>query len=188
MLSRLLRRLKSLRARGPPADPLAAYDALLEDLRRQSARLREAAATLLSTRARLEREIDRQRGNAQEMSERARSASAVGDGASERLLLSDAEMAERDAQALEESLARTASDAGELIQHAGELAKQIRELERERQLAAASLHASNALTTALRARVDRIDSLLAVERARDEVERAHALAQIYREEGKEGRG
>jgi phage shock protein A len=182
MLSRLLRRLKLLRARERPADPLVAYDALLEDLQRQAAQLREAAATLLTARAHLEREIQRQRRNAREMSARAGSASAAGDPPSERVLRRDAEVAQHEVKLLEESLARTKSDAAELMEQAGELAARIQELRRERQLAAVSLRATTALAAALRARVDRIDRVVAVDRARDEVERAHALAEIYREE------
>jgi phage shock protein A len=182
VLTRLLRRLKILRAPERPADPIRAYDALLEDLQRQSARVREAAATLLSARAHLEREIVRRRGHAREMSARAESAGAAGDSGSERVLRSDVDWAEQELKNLEESLARTSTDADELMEQAKELADRTHELRRERQLAAVSLNASTALAAALRARVDRIDRVLAVDRARDEVERAHALAQIYREE------
>ncbi|HYX89934.1 MAG TPA: hypothetical protein VE782_00110 [Myxococcaceae bacterium] len=187
MLSRLLRRLKIFRARERPADPLVAYDALLEDLQRQSAAIREAAATLLAARAHLEREIERRHASAREMSSRAGSAASAGDRTSERVLRRDAEIAQDEVKSLEESLARTTIDAEELMGQAAELADRIRELRRERQLAVSSLNASTALAAALRARVDRIDHVLAVDRARDEVERAHALAQIYREEAKSGR-
>jgi hypothetical protein len=38
----------------------------------------------------------------------------------------------------------------------------------------------------MRERVDRIEKVLALDAARDEIERAHALADIYREERGEG--
>jgi hypothetical protein len=44
------------------------------------------------------------------------------------------------------------------------------------------LAVGGAISTALREQVERFDKLLAVDAARDEIERAHALADIYREE------
>ena len=63
------------------------------------------------------------------------------------------------------------------------MAEQVDRLRSERDLAAARFTAGTALAAeAQRSRADRVRRLVAVDAARDEVERAHALAEVWRED------
>src|SRR5215468_9283307 len=128
--------LRWFRRRPVPApDPIAAYDDLVSDLSSEAAELRRAAATLITVRARLGRELSEMERVGGTLRERADRARAGGD-------------------------ARTAD----------------------------VLTAETALAAeAQRSRADRIRRLVAVDAARDEVERAHALAEVWRED-REGSG
>ena len=55
-------------------------------------------------------------------------------------------------------------------------------LKEERLSAQARLSAGLVVSEALQSRVDEVERVLKLDRARDEIERAHALADIYRED------
>lgn len=169
----------------PPEDPLAAYDALLEDLKRQGRELRKAAATLLALRGELSRDVDRNARRAEDLERRGAEARRKGQARAEAVLAADLARARRLRAEAEAALASAGEDARLLLEASEDLAGKIRELEAERRGASARLRASAAVTRALRERTERIDQVLALEAARDEVERAHALAEIYREQARD---
>lgn len=192
-----------LRRREPPApDPLAAYDDLVSDLESEAAELRQAAATLLTARARLGRELERAQKAAEQLRTRAaQSAPGAGratspfrpadearvgaraDAAAAEVLLHDAERLDRQSEGLREALAQTEVDVEQLKEAAVRVTSQVEQLRNERELARARFTAGTALAAeAMRSRSDRVRRLVAVDAARDEVERAHALAEVWREE------
>jgi phage shock protein A len=167
----------------PAPDPIAAYDDLVSDLSAEAAELRRAAATLLTVRARLGRELAAIEEVGRTLRDRADRARAAADRRSQDVLGADVERGERRATALREELARTESDVEQLEEAARRVAGQVDQLRSERDLAAARFTAGTALASeALRSRADRVRRLVAVDAARDEVERAHALAEVWRED------
>ena len=167
----------------PAPDPIAAYDDLVSDLSAEAAELRRAAATLLTVRARLGRELAAIEEVGRTLRDRADRARAAADRRSQDVLGADVEREERRATALREELARTESDVEQLEEAARRVAGQVDQLRSERDLAAARFTAGTALASeALRSRADRVRRLVAVDAARDEVERAHALAEVWRED------
>ena len=166
-----------------PPDPIAAYDDLVSDLSGEAAELRRAAATLLTVRSRLGRELSGMEGLARTLRDRADRARAGGDGRAAEVLDADARREDGRATALREELSRTETDVAQLEEAARRVGHQIDRLRSERELAAARLTAGTALASeAQRSRADRIRRLVAVDAARDEVERAHALAEVWRED------
>jgi phage shock protein A len=176
------------RRRPPPApDPIAAYDDLVSDLAGEAAELRRAAATLLTVRSRLGRELSGMEQVARTLHDRADRARVGGDGRTAEVLDADARREEGRASGLREELARTETDVAQLEEAARRVAGQVDGLRSERDLAAARLTAGTALATeAQRSRADRIRRLVAVDAARDEIERAHALAEVWREDREAG--
>ena len=85
------------------------------------------------------------------------------------------------------ALAQVEGDAAALAEAARGVAAQVEELERERRSARARLAAGTLVTAALGAQVEKVEQFLALDAARDEVERAHALAELYREDLAKGR-
>jgi phage shock protein A len=167
----------------PSPDPIAAYDDLVSDLSAEAAELRRAAVTLLTVRTRLGRELAGIEQVGRHLRERGDQARAGGDPRSAAVLSADAEREERRATALREELVRTDSDVEQLEEAARRVAGQVDQLRSERDLAAARFTAGTALASeAMRSRADRIRRLVAVDAARDEVERAHALAEVWRED------
>jgi len=172
----------------PPPDPIAAYDDLVSDLSSEAAELRRAAATLITVRARLGRELSEMERVGGTLRERADRARAGGDARTADVLTADARREDGRADGLREELARTETDVEQLEEAARRVASQVDRLHSERDLAAARLTAGTALAAeAQRSRADRIRRLVAVDAARDEVERAHALAEVWRED-REGSG
>jgi phage shock protein A len=170
-------------APAPAPDPLAAYDDLVSDLSGEAAELRRAAATLLTVRARLSRELEGIARVARTLRDRVDQARAGGDVRVAEVLAADAHREDRRESALREELVRTESDVAELEEAARRVAGQVDQLRSERELASARLTAGTALAAeALRSRADRVRRLVAVDAARDEVERAHALAEVWRED------
>jgi phage shock protein A len=190
------------RRREPPApDPIAAYDDLVSDLESEAAELRRAAATLLTARARLARELEQAEGGARQLRARAAESASLGarspspfrppdearmglraDTASE-VLLRDAERLDRQSEGLREALVQAEGDVEQLKEAAVRVTSQVEQLRNERELARARFTAGTALAAeAMRSRSDRIRRLVAVDAARDEVERAHALAEVWREQ------
>jgi len=167
----------------PAPDPIAAYDDLVSDLSGEAAELRRAAVTLLTVRTRLGRELAGSEQVARTLHERSDRARAGGDPRAADVLSADAAREDTRATALREELARTEADVEQLEQAARRVADQVDRLRSERELAAARLTAGTALATeAMRSRADRIRRLVAVDAARDEIERAHALAEVWRED------
>ena len=172
----------------PPPDPIAAYDDLVSDLDAEAAELRRAAATLLTVRARLERQQSQGETTARALRDRADQARSRGDAHALEVLTADVQRLQRQGDGLAESLARTEADVAALKEAAGRVAEQVERLRAERDLAAARFTASSTLAAeAQRSRADRVRRLVAVDAARDEVERAHALAEVWREDGEESR-
>jgi hypothetical protein len=171
-----------------PADPLAALDQLLENLERQAAEVRKSAATLLALKGDLSRAVDRYTRRLEDLASRRATAEARGDARAVAVLKRDREQAEALRASTRDSLERADSDAKLLLEAAAELADRVVELRRERESAAARLTVGGIVTDALRERVARFEQALVVDAARDEVERAHALADIYREELREKEG
>jgi len=167
----------------PAPDPIAAYDDLVSDLAGEAAELRRAAATLLTVRSRLGRELSGMEQVARVLRDRLDRARSAGDGRAAEVLDADARREDRRAEGIREELSRTETDVAQLEEAAARVAGQVDRLRSERDLAAARLTAGTALAAeAQRSRADRVRRLVAVDAARDEVERAHALAEVWRED------
>ncbi|MBZ4416441.1 PspA/IM30 family protein [Myxococcus sp. RHSTA-1-4] len=171
-----------------PADPLVALDQLLENLERQAAEVRKSAATLLALKGDLSRAVERYTRRLEDIASRRAIAEGKGDARAVAVLKRDREQAEALLGSTRDSLERADSDARLLLEAAAELGDRVAELRRERESAAARLTVGGIVTEALRERVARFEQALVVDAARDEVERAHALADIYREELREKEG
>lgn len=163
-------------------DPIAAYDGYLEELERQGAELRKSAATLLTLRSELTRAVERYKSRLDELAQRLKIADERHDAKASGVLERDRLEAWKLLASTEESLARAEADGQLLMEAARENADRSAELKAERTSARARLAAGLVVTDAMRQRSERIGKLLALDAARDEVERAHQLAEIYREE------
>ncbi|MFZ5469219.1 MAG: PspA/IM30 family protein [Myxococcota bacterium] len=168
----------------PPVDPIAAFDGLIEDLERQAAEVRKSAATLLALRGELSRDRERYQHKREDLGGRIERAAHRGDGRAERVLRRDLRETEGALASVEQALATADEDARLLLDAASELATRVLELRTERMSARARLSVGLAVSRALQEKRDQIDKVLAVDAARDEIERAKALADIYREEAK----
>src|SRR5262249_45840343 len=138
--------LRWFRRRPVPApDPIAAYDDLVSDLSSEAAELRRAAATLITVRARLGRELsDMERGGAA-LRDRTDRARAAGDARTAEVLAADARREDGRADGLREALARMETDVEQLEEAARRVAGQVDRLRSERDLASARLTAGTAL-------------------------------------------
>lgn len=165
-----------------PEDPLQAYDAYLEDLERQAGEVRKSAATLLALRSTLQRDEQKYRKQLSEVAERMKKANDRHDAKAIRVLQADLDHSQKMIESSTDALAKAEGDAELLMDAARELAKKAESLRAERASAKARLAAGLAVTAAMRQEVTRVDRVLALDKARDEVERAFALAQIYRED------
>jgi|SRR5215217_892808 len=173
---------KRKKERARPADPLVAFDALLENLDRQAAELRKSAATLLALKGDLARAVERYSRRLDELASRQATAASRGDSKAVAVLTKDRAQAEALLATTRESLERADSDGKLLLEAAAELGDRVEELRRERESASARLTLGGIVTDALKEQVARFEHALVVDAARDEVERAHALAEVYREE------
>jgi hypothetical protein len=167
------------------ANPLAAYDAELEALERQAAEIRKAAATLLAVRGELTRGANAAARQCADLETRLQLARQQSDSLAERRLTRDRDQAQMAVGVGRERLASADDDLAWLLKAASELSKRIGELRLERQLAHARLVTGQAIEKALSEPAEKIERALALDAARDEVERAHALAEIYREEARQ---
>ncbi|WP_224362194.1 PspA/IM30 family protein [Hyalangium versicolor] len=165
-----------------PLDPLAAFDQLIEDLERQGAEVRKSAATLLALKGELSRSVDRYTRRIGDISERLEVASSRGDAKAMQVLQRDKEQAQALLKSTRDSLDRVEPDARLLLEAANDVGSRVQELRTERQSASARLVAGSLVSSTMREQVERIEKVLAVDAARDEIERAHQLAEIYREE------
>jgi phage shock protein A len=166
----------------PPADPIAAYDGYIEDLERQGSEVRRSAATLLALRSELSRSAERYRTQLGQLEQRLGVAGERRDARAAEVLERDRLQARKQLASTEEALTRAETDGQLLVEAAKEITDQLTELKAERTHARARLAAGLVVTDAMRERAERIGKVLALEAARDEVERAHQLAEIYREE------
>lgn len=171
-----------------PADPLAVFDQLIEDLERQGAEIRKSAATLLALKGDLSRSVERYSRRLEDIASRKEVAASRGDSKSEAVLERDRAQAQALMESSRESLERAEQDSKLLLEAANDVAARVLELRTERESASARLTAGGMVTQALREQVARVEKVMALDAARDEIERAHALAEIYREERGEKAG
>lgn len=168
----------------PKADPLAAFDDMIAAVERQGAEVRKSAATLLALRGELSRDVAKYQHRLEELAERKIEAGRNGDAKAERTFTRDTEDAARRLESSKEALAHAEANAQLLVEKAEELAKQVAELKDERQSAKARLSAGVAVSETLRAQIAEFDKQMKLDAARDEIEKAHALAELYREDVK----
>ena len=161
-------------------DPLAVFDAVISSLERQGAEVRKSAATLLTLRAELAR--DEVRYGLRISSTKERLERALGDPKIEKTLRRDLLEAQQLLDRTGEALAQAEANAKLLMEAAEDLSRQRAELNEERQSARARLSAGLMVSDALKTQVANFDRVMKLDRARDEVEKAHALAELYRED------
>ncbi|WP_342374340.1 hypothetical protein NVS55_23580 [Myxococcus stipitatus] len=176
---------KRKKERPRSTDPLAAFDELLENLERQAAEMRKSAATLLALKGDLSRSLERCSRKLSDIDARRATALSRGDAKASSVLEKDRAQAEAQLTSTREALGRAESDSQLLLEAAGELGERVEELRRERESASARLTLGGIITDTLKERVARFEQALVVDAARDEVERAHALAEVYRDELRE---
>lgn len=179
-----LKRRFTRRAPERETDPLAAWDERLQVLSRRTSDLRRSAATLLAMRGELERGL----AQAESLAEEARRKAA--DPAAQRIaavLEEDAAAAERRAESIRVELERVEVEAAAIAETVQTLEREAEQLRRERTAAAARFAASRAMHESGGERA-RVEGLLALDRARDEAERAQALLEIAREDAAARKG
>lgn len=161
-------------------DPLEVFEQVIDSVERQGAEVRKSAATLLALRAELTRDQEKytQRIDGIE----AKLPKAEGDVKAETTLRRDLLEARRMLDRTQEAWAQAETDARLLMQVAEDLGNQLSNLKEERQSARARLSAGHLVSDALQAQVKEFDRVMKLDAARDEVEKAHALAELYRED------
>ncbi len=164
-----------------PLDPLAVFDGVIESLERQAGEVRKSAATLLALRGELTRDVERYSKRMAELASRVETAASQGDAKVERALRRDADEAATLKANSEAALTQAQTDASLLLEAGETLAAKVAELKAERLSAKARVAAGHTITATL-TQVEEFDRVLKLDAARDEVERAHALAELYREE------
>lgn len=165
-------------------DPIAVFDELIASVSRQGAVVRESAATLSTIRSQLKRDCEKYQSRIKDCQQRLIDAQKLKDDLVVDRLKSDAEEATRMAAESTESLARVEGDARQLMETAQLLAKQLAELKAERVSARTRMTAGSVTQKALKERSEEFDRVLKLDKARDDIERAHALAELYREDSK----
>jgi phage shock protein A len=165
-----------------PADPLEAFDAVVESMERQGEELRRSAATLLALKAQFARDEVKYAAQQRELEARIIEAASLGDARAETVLRRDQLETQRRLDETLKARAQAVEDAELLSEAAREHASKLSDLKDERQRAKARLSAGLVVSEALQAQVEEVDRVLKLDRARDEIERAHALADIYRED------
>lgn len=177
------KRLLALFRRAPrKADPLAIYDRQLDGLAKRVQALRRSAASLLAARRELDRKLEAGREKLAALLPRIEQADDAGDRETGAILQSDRARIDREMEHLSEQRLKAGADAEALIEAVGSLEQQREALAREREDAQLRVAAAAEWDTAHGALASRFDEVIALDSARDEVERAHQLAQIYREE------
>lgn len=165
-------------------DPLAAYDGVIDSLERQAAQVRKSAATLLALRGELSRDRDRYAKRLVDLEARVGEAGEKGDAKAERVLRRDFDEAQRLKAQTESALDGAKADAELLMTAAEDLATKVSALKTERLSAKARFAAGATVSETMRAQVEEFDRVVKLDAARDEVEKAHALADLYRDEAK----
>lgn len=163
-------------------DPIATFDGTIQSIERQGAEVRKSAATLLALRSELLRDQQRYTSRGVEIDARLATAAHDGDSQAERALRRDREDTRRMLEKTGEALADAESNAKLLLEVAEALGREVAELKAERQSARARLSAGVVVTEALRARAVEFERVMKLDAARDEIERAGALADLYRED------
>ncbi len=171
----------------PPSDPVKAYDGMIESLERQASQVRRSAATLLALKGELGRDSERYTKRCAEIEERITKAAAKGDGRAEKALRRDLDEAKDLCEQTQKALDSANDDSKVLLETAEDLAKRARELKSERLSALARFKSGQVVSTALKAQAEEFDRVMAVDAARDEIEKARALADIYREDAAKAR-
>lgn len=174
--------LRKKKKKAPKQDPLAAFDGVIESLDRQGGEVRRSAATLLALRKELKRDLDKYSARIRELEGRLIEAS--GDPLAEKTLTRDASQANAMLKETKAALAKADGDAKLLLEAAEDLGKKVESLKEERQSARARLSADVSVSDALRTQMAEFDRVLTLDAARDEIEKAHALAELYREDVK----
>jgi phage shock protein A len=169
--------------RSPPEaeDPVKAFDQRLDTLGARASELRRSAATLLAARGEIDRAIVAAKDAEQQA--RARLAQAAGRADIAAVLEADAARAVERQQALKEQREKLETEAKSLAETVGKVEADAEVLRREREAVQARWASSRTVGEASnKVLVDSFSELAALERARDEVERAQALAEITRED------
>lgn len=173
---------KKKRGAPTPVDPLAAFDEVIASVERQAAEVRKSAATLLALRGELQRDAKKYGERLALLEERKRAAG--GDARVQATLARDEAETRALAERTDEALSQAEGDARLLLETAEALGRQLQELQAERHSARVRLRAGAKVSEALQKQVAGFEALMKLDAARDEVERAHALAELYREEAK----
>ena len=130
----------------------------------------------------LSRAVERYTLRLEDLAGRYAVAASRGDAKSMSVFERDRAQAAALLESSRESLERAEQDSQLLMEAASDLGARVSELRVERESASARLTVGGLVSEAMRERVERFEKVLAVDAARDEIERAHALADIYREE------
>lgn len=177
--------LRRRKARAPE-DPVSAFDQAIAEHQAQGAAIRAAAATLLARRAILKREEEDAERSLDALQNKLRSASLSGDDSALSVLESDLNRAKVSKEVAQERWARVDADAAVLLERAKALTERIERLQSER----AEAHSTFELERLLAATQDEggaaVARALKLDAARDEVERAQALAQTLRAQKNKG--
>jgi phage shock protein A len=168
-------------AKGKP-NPLESFDAVLTSMERQGQELRRSAATLLALKAQFARDEERYHKQLAELGRRIAEAGELGDARAETVLRNDRTAMQLRLDETLKARAQADEDAGLLTHAVTEHMKRLDELRAERQSAEARLSAGVVVSEALQQQVEEVDRVLKLDKARDEIERAQALADIYRED------
>ena len=163
-------------------DPIAAFDGAIQSIERQGAEVRKSAATLLALRAELLRDEKKYAARLAELDERRVVAAREVDGPAGEAFDRDRGDARQMLEKTGEALASAEVNAKLLLEAAEALGRQAAELRAERQSARARLSAGVVVSEALQNRAAEFDRLMKLDAARDEIERAQALADLYRED------
>ncbi|HEY1086563.1 MAG TPA: hypothetical protein VGE37_02675 [Archangium sp.] len=163
-----------------PQDPIAVFDHVIASVERQGAEVRKSAATLLAMRASLQRDVDRYEVRIETTQQKLERAD--GDPKIEKTLRRDLGEAKKLLDTSREALSQAEANGKLLMDAAESLSRQLSELQEERQSARVRLKAGLSVSEALKAQVATFDRVMKLDAARDEVEKAHALAELYRED------
>jgi phage shock protein A len=172
----------------PVSDPLKVYDGMIESLDRQAGQVRRSAATLLALKGELARDHERYGKRCEDATERLAAAGEKGDARAERALKRDLDEAKELFDQTQKALDSANDDAHVLLETAEDLAKRARELKAERLSAHARFSTGQVVSSALRQQAEEFDRVMAIDAARDEIEKARALADIYREDAEKKKG
>jgi phage shock protein A len=164
-------------------DPLLrAFDARIDELSGRASELRRSAATLLATRGELERGKESAAARAKQCRTRSEQAKKGDEAQARAVLMADAEAADQEARGFAEQLSKLDDDSRTIGETARKIEAELAALRQERASAEARLTAAAAVTGASRALAEKAQQIAALDEARDGVERAKALADVYRED------